>query len=48
MTLPCKFHEFRFGEWQDALPAILLCDVRSADRSKLPARSWDAALLLRS
>jgi hypothetical protein len=36
-------HEFRFGEWQDALLAILLCDVRSADRSKLPARSWDAS-----
>jgi hypothetical protein len=41
-------HEIHPGEWQDALSAIPLCDVRSADRRRLPARGRDASPLLRS
>ena len=41
-------HEIYPGEWQDTLPAVLVCDVRSAGRSKLPAGSRDAPRLLRS
>jgi hypothetical protein len=41
-------HEVYFGEWQDALPAISLCDVQSADPDKLPAGIRNPAYLLRS
>jgi hypothetical protein len=39
-------HEIRVGEWQDALPAIVLCAVLQADRCELSARNRDATLLL--
>jgi hypothetical protein len=41
-------HEICLGEWPDAPPAMLLCDVRSANWSRLPARDRDAPHLLRS
>jgi hypothetical protein len=41
-------HEIYFGEWQDALSAILLRDVRSAYRRTLSAGGRDAPHLLRS
>jgi hypothetical protein len=52
--IPCSVshweapHEIHIGEWKVAPPAIVLCHVRSAYRSKLPARTWDASRLLRS
>jgi hypothetical protein len=41
-------HEIRIGEWEVAPAEILLCDVRPADRSKLPAGNRDAPYLLQS
>src|SRR5271167_3580243 len=52
--IPCSashwgaLHELHIGERQDAPPANLLCEVRSADRSELPARNRDAPHLLQS
>ena len=41
-------HEIHHGEWQDALPAITLLDVQSADPDKLSAGSRNPSHLLRS
>jgi hypothetical protein len=40
--------EIHPSKWSDPVPAISLCDVRSADPNKLPAGSRNAAHLLRS
>src|SRR5262249_668353 len=41
-------YEIRLGEWQDTPPAIFLCGVLEANGGELPARTYNAALLLRS
>jgi hypothetical protein len=41
-------HEIPIGEWEVAPAEVLLCDVRAADRSKLPAGNRDAPYLLQS
>ncbi len=52
--IPCSVshwgapHEIHIGEWKVAPPAIILRHVRSADRSKLPTRTWNASRLLPS
>jgi len=52
--IPCSashwgaLHEIRIGEWEVAPAEIRLCDVRPADRSKLPAGNRDAPYLLQS
>jgi hypothetical protein len=40
--------EIHPGEWEDATPAIPVCDVRVAGRNELPAGIRDAPHLLRS
>ena len=41
-------HEVRAGERQNSLSAIRLRDVLRADRCRLPQRTWNPTLLLRS